>query len=219
MSASRRVASQDRGRKTQLRVLEGAAVVFSEAGYGAASLRQISNASGVSLGAINFHFGSKEQIALAVIQEQHRRAISLSQRTVGLHDSTIERLIRLSRAAAEQLMTDRVVQAGVELSMQVGDFVDPTARSYDGWSRELCAQMQRGLDSGELESELDATRLAETCLACFTGVQLLSRVRADRRDLLPHLRDLWSLILPGIVPADRVALARTVLSDVLPQTN
>lgn len=70
---TRRTASQDRGRKTQSQIIEGASAVFEEQEYSAASLEDIKEASGVSQGSMYFHFKSKEQIALAIIQEQHNR--------------------------------------------------------------------------------------------------------------------------------------------------
>ncbi len=212
--AVRRTASQDRGRETQERVLHGAAEVFGRAGYGVASLRLISEASGVPMGTINFHFGSKDQIALAIIQEQHNRAIALAEQVESRFDTAIERLIHLAYEVAVQLQEDRIVQAGIELSMQVGDFIVPTVDSYDGWSAAIARQLAQGLENGELVSELDAAALAETYLACFTGVQILSRVRTDRADLLAAVRKLWLVIAGGLVAPDRRDFTRQTLDAV-----
>lgn len=215
MAAERRVASQDRGRETQQRILDGAAEVFASAGYGSASLRSISEASGVSLGAINFHFRSKEQIARAVIEEQHARTDALAREVVAAHSTTFARLIHLSFAASVQMHADPVVQAGVELTLQVGDFLDPSARSADGWDRTVADQIALGLERGELESDLGAAALAETFLACFTGAQIRSRVRDGRRELLPAVRDLWLLILPGVIASAHRAAARRAVDEAL----
>ena len=176
-------------------------------------MRTISEACGLSIGTINFHFGSKAQIALSIIQEQHNRAIALAHSVESAYESAIERLIHLAHDVAVQLQQDRVVQAGIELSLQIDDFIGPTTESYDGWSTAIAEQLALGLETGELVSDLDAVALAETYLGCFTGVQILSRVRTNRDDLLKAVRNLWLVIMAGLIAPEHRAFARQVLDE------
>jgi AcrR family transcriptional regulator len=52
---------------TQDRILAHAEVLFMEHGYEATSLRLITKAAGVNLAAVNYHFGSKEELFQAVL--------------------------------------------------------------------------------------------------------------------------------------------------------
>lgn len=214
MPAQRRTASQDRGRETQDRVLEGAARVFSGTGYGTATMRGIAEECGMSLGTINFHFGAKEQIALSIIALQRERSAARAAEVLSSSESVIERLVRFSYAAADQLRSDIIVQAGFELSMQVGDFIDPSARSYSDWSAAIEAMLALGIERGEVRPEIDVSATADTYLGCFTGVQLLSRVRSHREDLFTGVRNLWALILDGVFPADRRDQAQRIIAEV-----
>jgi AcrR family transcriptional regulator len=52
---------------TQERILAHAEVLFMEHGYEATSLRLITKEAGVNLAAVNYHFGSKEELFQAVL--------------------------------------------------------------------------------------------------------------------------------------------------------
>ncbi|MEJ8643270.1 TetR family transcriptional regulator [Streptomyces sp. MS1.HAVA.3] len=56
--------------RTRRAILEAAAVVFEERGYGAAKLTDIVTLAHVTKGALYFHFDSKEDLAQAVIDAQ-----------------------------------------------------------------------------------------------------------------------------------------------------
>ena len=70
---------QDRAKATRGAIVVGAAAVFEEHGYGSASLTQVSETAGVTKGALYFHFQSKEDLARAVIEEQHRIVVAESE--------------------------------------------------------------------------------------------------------------------------------------------
>lgn len=61
------------GTETREIVLHAAAKVFSEKGFNGASLAMISEASGISVGLIIHHFGSKEELHRAVLREVSER--------------------------------------------------------------------------------------------------------------------------------------------------
>lgn len=52
---------------TRLRILDAAEGLFAEQGYAATSLRQITGRAGANLAAVNYHFGSKEDLAKAAL--------------------------------------------------------------------------------------------------------------------------------------------------------
>ncbi len=53
--------------KTTTRILDAAEALFMEHGFEATSLRAITSAAGVNLAAVNYHFGSKEELFQAVL--------------------------------------------------------------------------------------------------------------------------------------------------------
>jgi len=66
---------------TKVRILDAAEGLFMEHGFEATSLRSITTAAGVNLAAVNYHFGSKEELFQAVLT---RRLDPMNQDRVAL---------------------------------------------------------------------------------------------------------------------------------------
>ena len=66
---------------TKDRILDAAESLFMEHGFEATSLRAITAAAGVNLAAVNYHFGSKEELFQAVLT---RRLDPMNQQRVEL---------------------------------------------------------------------------------------------------------------------------------------
>jgi AcrR family transcriptional regulator len=67
--AKRRVPQQDRGERRVAEVLEAAAQVIGEKGYEAATMTEIAERAGASIGALYQYFPNKEAIARALRQQ------------------------------------------------------------------------------------------------------------------------------------------------------
>ena len=60
------IQTYESGRETTQSILEAARELFAERGYDGASIRAITARAGVNLGAVTYHFGTKERLYLAV---------------------------------------------------------------------------------------------------------------------------------------------------------
>ena len=87
---------------TKTRILDAAESLFMEHGFEATSLRQLTTAAGVNLAAVNYHFGSKEELFQAVLT---RRLDPMNQERIDL----LERLER--EAGGKPLSVERILSA------------------------------------------------------------------------------------------------------------
>ncbi|MDN4616279.1 ScbR family autoregulator-binding transcription factor [Leifsonia sp. F6_8S_P_1B] len=197
------MVKQARARITRDAIVAGAAEVFRRRGYGSASVAEIAAESGMTKGALYFHFVSKDDLARAVIEEQHRRTMTAVAATLEEGRPALETMVVLCLGLAEQLQADRVVQAGVRLTTDVSTFEQPVADPYRDWMRTLAELTRRGIAEGDLRPEVDPETFARFLSPAFTGVQLVSETLTDHADLLQRVRELWAFVLPGIVATGR----------------
>ena len=87
---------------TKTRILDVAEALFMEHGFEATSLRQLTTAAGVNLAAVNYHFGTKEELFQAVLT---RRLDPMNQQRIGLLDA-LER-----EAAGKPIACERILSA------------------------------------------------------------------------------------------------------------
>ena len=95
---------------TRQRILDAAESLFTDYGFEATTLRQITGAAEVNLAAVNYHFGSKEEL----IREVFRR------RLTWLNHQRLQELDRLeAEAAGAPLKPSRILEVffGVALKM------------------------------------------------------------------------------------------------------
>src|SRR3977135_1202898 len=65
--ARKSVAIDATSADTKKRILDAAEQLFMKHAFEATSLRQLTSAAGVNLAAVNYHFGSKEELFQAVL--------------------------------------------------------------------------------------------------------------------------------------------------------
>ncbi|MGO4592832.1 ScbR family autoregulator-binding transcription factor [Leifsonia sp. 2TAF2] len=194
------MVKQERAQVTRESIVAGAAAVFGRRGYGLASIADIATESGMTKGALYFHFPSKDELARAVIAEQHRRTMAAAAEAIEEGRPGLETMVLLSAVLARQLLTDPVVQAGIRLTTDVSLFDPPVTEPYQDWLSTSEALFRQAVVEGDLRADLDPGMLASVVVPAYTGVQLLSETMTNRADLLDRVRDLWTVLLPGIVP-------------------
>ncbi|MFF4755333.1 ScbR family autoregulator-binding transcription factor [Streptomyces sp. NPDC002514] len=198
------MAQQERAIATRRRLLMGAAEVFDERGYAAASINEIQERSGITKGAMYFHFKSKAEIANTVMAAQTE--IPLEVRSPS--GSPLQQVIDFTHVLAHRLRTDVLFRASIRLTVEQGTFQSDDSDMYDWWLLAFTRDLARAQGAGELRKEMAPEDVAASVVGSFTGIQMLSHVICGRRDLHQRLACWWQQILPGIATPDAAAEAR-----------
>lgn len=196
---------QSRALQTRDAILRGAASVFIKKGYSGTALSEVIEIAGVTKGALYFHFDSKESLAQAMIAAQHQASSALGADLFAPSVPGLEALITLTARYALQMLADPVVRAGIKLTMEAGSFSTPVIGPYTDWIAAGEALLGRARDSGVISDQADIAMLAHFIVPTFTGIQLLSDVLTDHEDLYQRVGEMWQLLIPALVPAERVA--------------
>ncbi len=176
-------------------VLDVAARLFREQGYGPVSLRKIAEAAGIKAGSIYYHFGSKDEIVVAILDAGIQAVHDDMRQAVGaLHaDTGAEAALRAAIGAHLRALLDvsDYSSANVRIFGQVPQSVRdanlPTRRAYEAEWDSLLSRLQR---DGALKRNVDIRRLRLMLIGALNatlewfdpergGADALSRTYAD----------------------------------------
>ncbi len=200
--ADGRTPVQQRSQRTRQAIIVGASVVFDQKGYAATSLKDISDESGVSLGSIYFYFQNKDQLAHAVISEQHSRSYEAIMQRVDPEQGPVEQLIGVSRAVVDQLLTDPIVRAGFRLGTDEASLQEAAQEFYEAWARSAQVIIERAQVEKVFRNTIPAPTLARLLIGFFSGTHLMSQATTERSDLLQMIQNMWIMIISGQATED-----------------
>jgi AcrR family transcriptional regulator len=147
-------------------ILDVAERVFSELGFDGASTRTISGEAGVNMAMLNYYFGSKEGLFLAVFQ---RKIVSFQDLMKNLgNDNTMTAWAKIEKYI--ELYTQRVVNNNCfqkmlyqELAMQRrGELSDQITEILMKNTSEVKKLLLEGVNNGEFKSDIDVEMVIAT---------------------------------------------------------
>lgn len=147
-------------------ILDVAEKVFSELGFDGASTRTISGEAGVNMAMLNYYFGSKEGLFLAVFNRKITSFQNILQ-NIGSDESMaawdkVEKYIELY---TQRVVTNNCFQKMLyqELSMQRrNDLTDKISEILMKNVSELHKILQEGIDNGEFNKDIDMDMVTAT---------------------------------------------------------
>ncbi|MDI3390400.1 ScbR family autoregulator-binding transcription factor [Streptomyces sp. B-S-A8] len=196
------MARQERGTRSRNLILKAAAEVFDERGYDSASTTQILERSGLTRGALYHHFPSKEAIAVALLTA-HGEALDPPARSTKL-----QAVIDITFGFAHRLQHDPVLRACVRLAVEQTSFRNPAATPYQQSGDAIRTLLAEAQEQGEILPGIDLTEAADMITGTFTGIQVMSRVQTDRKDLPERVTMMWRFLLPGLVSPGMISHLR-----------
>lgn len=196
------MAQQARAVATRQAIVEAAAAEFIDHGFTGASVADIADRANVTKGSMYFHFKSKEMLAQAVIDRQREANAEVQARFDSSDLSALAILVSMVRVLGELMRKDVVVLAAMRLAVEVPGDAD-RGPTYNAWAAPTTAVISHAIAQGDLRDTLDPEVLSRFLVAAFTGIQTASFASSRLEDLPERLREMWGVLLPGIVAAGR----------------
>lgn len=192
------MARQERAIRTRQAILVAAAEVFDEVGYEAATISDVLRRSGVTKGALYFHFPSKQALAQEVLAAQVSSLPRVPEQDLKLQESLDEAL--LLAHLLQNGTGDPIVQGSVRLTVDQGSAKDHLNRRVpmQDWTQHNQALFEEAKRRGEILVHVDVAALARLFVGAFTGVQVLSRIMTERSDLPERVIDLYRYLMPAV---------------------
>ena len=202
-----------KGERTRARLVDVAARVFAERGYVATTFGELIEAAGVSKGAFYFHYRSKEELALAVLEQVKGRHLEAFRARLAARPGSADGAGPL-RAMAEAFLalTDDEPAGSITLAHELASSLaaSPEVRA------EAAAVTRRWLDlvagvvadarrTGDVRASLDPAHVARVLFAAVDGLRRLVDSLDDpavRRDVFAvQLGVLVEILEQGLGPA------------------
>jgi TetR/AcrR family transcriptional regulator, transcriptional repressor for nem operon len=177
------------GRKPDLavreRILQEAEHVIHLKGYNAASLAEIASACGMSGPNLLHHYGSKAELALAVLdfkieEFQSRRVAPLCAQAEP--EVAVERMF----LDAASFYDGNGCKAGCfigNIALEMSDvdekFRERVGRFFNAWTASVAECLQRCRDAGYFAPTLDPQSAAEALVSLYEGAIMQARARRD----------------------------------------
>ncbi|KIF66953.1 branched-chain amino acid aminotransferase [Streptomyces sp. AcH 505] len=183
---------QQRAVKTRTALVRAAAEEFDQHGYAGTSTTKIVGRAGCTMGALYFHFASKDELARAVMAEQAADLPAVPG-PLGL-----QHLIDRTFVLARELQRNVLFRAGVRLSIEQGAFGLEDDAPYLLWIEAFKDELIAAQALGQLREGVVPAQFARILVGAYSGVQLLSRISARHQDLVERITDLWTYLLPAV---------------------
>jgi TetR/AcrR family transcriptional repressor of nem operon len=212
------------GVRTRTLIMDAAQDLVLQQGFAATSIDQILARTGITKGAFFYHFKSKADLALALVERYAALDVEHLERT-------LDRAERLTRDPLQEVL----IFVGL-LQEEAHALTEPFAgclyASYcyeaqlfdertfgvvragmQDWRARFAAKVQAALDRHPPRLPATADELAGMILAIFEGSFVLAKILAEPQfiaEQLGHYRNYLELLLaPGTAPAEAVARDRS----------
>lgn len=167
-------------------ILEAAGEIFAEQGFRKTTVREICKRSGVNLAAINYYFGDKERLYLAVLKYYRELAIQKYPITFGINEtdtpeeklsnfihSFICRFLEEGKTALfGKLLAREFTESTGALNVLVEEFIKPTFIKLSSIVREIV-----GNKSTDKKVELCVMSIIGQCLYFRNAQPIIFRLR------------------------------------------
>ncbi len=164
--------SASKGRRTRDRLVDVAAQLFTEKGYQATTFTDLIAAAGLSRGAFYFHFPSKEQLAVAVLEETKRRGLAAVMAQLADAPDALTALRRLAPALLQTHTTDPTVWTAAAIGRELqasAQLRDQAAAVAQEWVGAIAELVRRAQSDGAVRPELDPVDVARLLFAAVEG--------------------------------------------------
>lgn len=195
----RRTREQQK-RDRRAAILEAARAAFAERGYGAATIAEIAEATGLAEGTIYKHFASKQDLLHQVMGAFYERIIADLEASVARERTLAGRLRAIVRRQLEAFVEDRdLCRLFIrELRAADGYARSPLHALNRRYTSILLRALAAGRASGEMRPEVEPRFVRDVLYGAVEHVAWRSLVRGTRLPVETAAAQIVGLLLRGL---------------------
>jgi AcrR family transcriptional regulator len=178
-----------KGDRTRQSILERAVDISSVEGLEGLTIGRLADDLGMSKSGLFAHFGSKEELQLAVIDSAGERFIAETFRPALKAERGYPRLLAICRGWLSYIRRDVFpggcffAAASFEFDGRPGPVRDAIAKAMDDWMTAIEKAIVMARDEGHLDAGVDPKQLAFEINSLFFGANFSYQLRNDKKAL------------------------------------
>ena len=195
-----------KGERTRRQLVQVAAQLFADQGYAATTYDDLVAASGLSRGGFYFHFRTKEELAMAVIDTKQRQWEEDLSARLGRVTTATGRLAAFGPVLLQMQVED---PSGLALTTMTAELTrvpgltEQVRAVTRRWIDFLTTIVSEAQDEGGIRRDLDAASLAVVLIGSMSGIrQLTCRFPGDdaRSSIEVHSATWYAIVRSGLRP-------------------
>ncbi len=186
---------ESKGEMTRNHILKTTRKLLVEKGFYNTAVSEIIEASGVKKGNLYYHFASKEELGLAVLEDARDEFFAFLEKSFQGGDP-IEKVISSCEAILAEQKKNNFVggclfgNTALEMSDNNDRFAVVINEVFSVWTDVLRSHFEEARQGEILLSPIPSRLLAKTVVAAIEGGIMMSRVRKNETDLVDCLQSL-----------------------------
>ena len=172
---------------TKQLIIEKALPIFNTKGYNAASISDITSATGITKGAIYGNFKNKDEVATAAFERGVEIVAGEISKRVRSQNNAPDKLIAIIDFYEEYLSKPPipggcpVLNSSIEADDSLPFLRSKVIRSIALLKDSLIKMINRGVREGQIKPDVDAEEFANFFYATVEGAISVSRIEGDSR--------------------------------------
>lgn len=188
-----------KGEKTKEHILKASRDIFLKQGFHNTSVSEIISTTGVKKGNLYYHFASKEDLGLAVLEDAKEEFFHFLNKSLSGTDP-VAKIINSCQAIFNEQKKNNFAggclfgNTALEMTDSNPEFAAVIQEVFDRWTNELETLLFEALESEQLNSRISPKLMAKTVIATVEGAIMMSRVSKREQDLLDFLTAIKTLL-------------------------
>lgn len=171
--------------KTRQKIIELASPIFLSHGYNGTSMSQLTEAIGMTKGAIYGNFKDKDELALAAFRYNFERISKAIGQSVDAQENACDKLLAFAGYYLKEFSEIMkrggcpLLNAAIDSDHVFPPLKDAVEKALSRWFRYIRRIIKEGIKKGEIKPDTDAEAFASVFISLVEGSNMMSKVTGD----------------------------------------
>jgi len=164
------------------KLLNAALQEITKKGYNGASVTDILDVAGGKKGSLYYHFSSKKDLALKMIEEKLLKSFQEEWDEVELQTSNhLDTIIAQLQDCSQKDFQNGCILGTLiqEISFEDADFNDALDKVIYSFQGKLKSQLQKAKDAKEIKQDIDIDEVSMFLISILQGAMLMSKMKGN----------------------------------------